>query len=158
MDESTLQVTHLVIPSQIGDRASCESTGESDTVMWDYFDSEQILLVGWVHSHPLYDSFFSSVDLHGQFQFQSSFPQFLGLVYSGINGGIHGFHLTNAGLRSVHQCILNPIDSAGNMINIYRPHTKHDITPGLLYENIDKNIKLVPGKIKVKDFYSQTFV
>ena len=144
-------VTHLVIPSQIGDTSSCESTGESDPKMWEHFALSKITLVGWVHSHPLYDSFFSSVDLHSQYQYQNELNQYFGLVYSGIKDSTHGFTLSDAGLRSVDQCILNPYDIEGNLLDINKPHETHDISPGVLYKNIDNQIKLVNSQIIVKD-------
>ena len=34
--------------------------------VWDVHDKEGIIFLGWIHTHPEYDVFLSSVDMHNQ--------------------------------------------------------------------------------------------
>ena len=45
-------------------------------------DREDIILVGWIHTHPAYDVFLSSVDMHNQYEYQNMLQEFLAIVCS----------------------------------------------------------------------------
>lgn len=42
------------------------------------------MTIGWIHTHPQYDLFLSSVDLHNQLGYQSQLPEAIAIVYSPI--------------------------------------------------------------------------
>jgi proteasome lid subunit RPN8/RPN11 len=39
-------------------------------------------LLGWIHTHPAYDVFLSSVDMHNQYEYQNMLPEVLAIVCS----------------------------------------------------------------------------
>ena len=41
--------------------------------------------IGWIHTHPGYDLFLSSIDLHTQLGYQMQLPEAIALVYSPID-------------------------------------------------------------------------
>lgn len=43
-----------------------------------------ILTLGWIHTHPQFDVFLSSVDLHNQLGYQSQLKEAIAIVYSPI--------------------------------------------------------------------------
>lgn len=45
-----------------------------------------LMTIGWIHTHPQFDLFLSSVDLHNQFGYQMQLPEAIAIVYSPIVG------------------------------------------------------------------------
>ena len=43
---------------------------------------EDIIMVGWIHTHPAYDVFLSSVDMHNQYEYQKMLKEFIAIVCS----------------------------------------------------------------------------
>ena len=67
------RVTHLLIPRQTGYSDSCIM--HSPEVLMDMYVREDIVLLGWIHTHPAYSVFLSSVDMHMQFEHQRMHPE-----------------------------------------------------------------------------------
>ena len=67
------RVTHLLIPRQTGYSDSCIM--HSPEVLWEMHEREDIVLLGWIHTHPAYSVFLSSVDMHMQFHHQRMLPE-----------------------------------------------------------------------------------
>ena len=67
------RVTHLLIPRQQGQSDSCTMDGIED--VWDIHDKENIIFLGWIHTHPAYSVFLSSVDMHNQYEWQHMLPE-----------------------------------------------------------------------------------
>ena len=67
------RVTHLLIPKQQGQSDSCTMDGIED--VWDIHDRENIIFLGWIHTHPAYSVFLSSVDMHNQYEWQHMLPE-----------------------------------------------------------------------------------
>ena len=67
------RVTHLLIPKQQGQSDSCTMDGIED--VWDIHDKENIIFLGWIHTHPAYSVFLSSVDMHNQYEWQHMLPE-----------------------------------------------------------------------------------
>ena len=43
-----------------------------------------VITLGWIHTHPQFDLFLSSVDLHNQLGYQLQLPEAVAIVYSPI--------------------------------------------------------------------------
>jgi len=107
-----LVISHLVIPRQTGKSDSCTMEGLED--VWDVHDRENIIFLGWIHTHPEYDVFLSSVDMHNQYEWQHMLPEALAIVCS-IKFDKTGFlSLTEAGLQEIGRC---------DKVN-FHPHSK----------------------------------
>ncbi|KAJ1621894.1 hypothetical protein T492DRAFT_556457, partial [Pavlovales sp. CCMP2436] len=101
-----LHVTHVILPSQSGSSDQCGTTdvGEEDACM--YHVENDLITLGWVHTHPSQMCFFSSVDLHTQCGYQSMLDEAIGIVLAPKSSPSVGiFRLTTpTGLTEVQQC------------------------------------------------------
>ena len=87
-DEGKLSITHLIIPLQQGDAASCECLGEVQVART--FQDLGVIQIGWIHTHPAHDTFLSSVDVHTQYALQRMVPGAVATVCSiGADCWIH---------------------------------------------------------------------
>jgi len=60
-----LVVTTLIIPSQTGKQDQCSMTDEVE--LFECQIEHDLMTIGWIHTHPQFDLFLSSIDLHNQF-------------------------------------------------------------------------------------------
>ena len=62
-----LRVTHLIIPKQTGHSDNCTMEDEED--VWEAHEKENIIFLGWIHTHPEYSSvYLSSMEMHNQYE------------------------------------------------------------------------------------------
>ena len=73
--DNTFRVTHLLIPKQTGLPDSCTMDGIED--VFEVHESENLIFLGWIHTHPAYSVFLSSVDMHTQFERQRMLSEVL---------------------------------------------------------------------------------
>merc|ERR1719264_144699 len=98
------RVTHLLIPKQQGQSDGCTMDGIED--VWDIHDKENIIFLGWIHTHPAYSVFLSSVDMHNQYEWQHMLPEAIATVCS-IKDSVTGhLRLTEAGMAEIGDCSL----------------------------------------------------
>ena len=100
--QDRLVISHLVIPRQTGKPDSCTMEGLED--VWEVHDSESIIFLGWIHTHPEYDVFLSSVDMHNQYEWQHMLPEALAIVCSIKFSSVGFLSLTQAGLQEIGAC------------------------------------------------------
>lgn len=76
---NALFVSKLVIPRQTSTSDTCEMTHESD--LFDYIDSfPDLMILGWIHTHPTQSCFMSSRDLHTHAGYQMMLPESVAVV------------------------------------------------------------------------------
>lgn len=75
---NALFIRCLLIPDQTCTSDTCETINES--AMFDYCDSEDLLMIGWIHTHPTQTCFMSSRDLHTQAGYQIMMPESIAIV------------------------------------------------------------------------------
>jgi len=125
-------ISHLLIPRQVGKSDSCTMEGLED--VWDVHDKENIIFLGWVHTHPAYSVYLSSVDMHNQYEWQHMLPEALAIVCSIKDGVAGNLRLTQAGMSEIGGCSLTN----------FHPHSKE---PPLWEEashvEIDRNRRVV---------------
>jgi proteasome lid subunit RPN8/RPN11 len=101
-----LQVTHLVIPEQQGQKDTCVTMNEDDVM--EFAIAQQVMVLGWIHTHPAPNmgAFLSSIDQHCQLGHQLMLPESIAVVMapkSVPNMGI--FHLVQPdGIQTVRNC------------------------------------------------------
>ncbi|CAJ0626256.1 7034_t:CDS:2 [Entrophospora sp. SA101] len=97
-------VTSLVIPKQTATSDTCSMTNEEELL--EYIEENDLLMLGWIHTHPTQTCFMSSMDLHTHSAYQLILPEAIAIVCApnkSPNIGI--FRLTNPpGLQTVLQC------------------------------------------------------
>ncbi|KAJ4269466.1 hypothetical protein NW762_001126 [Fusarium torreyae] len=75
---NALFVRCLLIPDQKCTSDTCET--ENEEVMFDYCMKEDLLLLGWIHTHPTQTCFMSSRDLHTHAGYQVMMPESVAIV------------------------------------------------------------------------------
>lgn len=75
---NALFVRCLLIPDQKCTSDTCETENETD--VFDYCIGEDLLVLGWIHTHPTQTCFMSSRDLHTQAGYQVMMPESVAIV------------------------------------------------------------------------------
>lgn len=71
-------ISRLVIPEQENTSDTCEMINEG--ALFDYCDGEDLIVIGWIHTHPTQSCFMSSRDLHTHSGFQVCMPESIAIV------------------------------------------------------------------------------
>jgi STAM-binding protein len=77
---NALFISHLVIPDQTATSDTCETTDQGETDLFDYVDTEGLMVCGWIHTHPTQTCFLSSRDLHTSVGYQVMLPESVAIV------------------------------------------------------------------------------
>lgn len=144
---NALFISRLLIPEQVSTSDTCETTNES--AIFEYCDSEDLMMLGWIHTHPTQTCFMSSRDLHTHCGYQVMLPESIAIVCAPSKEPDWGvFRLTDPpGLKTVLNCTQTGLFHPHAEDNIYtgalRPGHVFEVN-GLEYETVD----LRPGGSK----------
>jgi STAM-binding protein len=75
---NALFISCLLIPEQKCTSDTCET--ENETAMLDFCITQDLLMLGWIHTHPTQTCFMSSRDLHTQAGYQVMMPESIAIV------------------------------------------------------------------------------
>ncbi|KAL5365723.1 hypothetical protein BJX96DRAFT_159614 [Aspergillus floccosus] len=137
---NALFVSRLLIPEQTATSDTCETVNES--AIFDYCDSEDLMVLGWIHTHPTQTCFMSSRDLHTHCGYQVMMPESIAIVCAPSKTPDWGvFRLTDPpGLKSVLNCTQTGLFHPHPETNIYtdalRPGHVFE-AKGLEFETVD---------------------
>ncbi len=126
---NALFISKLVIPDQESTSDTCETINESE--LFDYVDGEDLMVLGWIHTHPTQTCFMSSRDLHTHGGYQVMMPESIAIVCAPSKGDWGVFRLTDPpGMTSVLNC---------TQTGLFHPHTESNIytdasRPGHVFE------------------------
>ena len=81
---NALFISKLVIPDQESTSDTCETVNES--ALFDYVDGEDLMVLGWIHTHPTQTCFMSSRDLHTHAGYQMMMPESISIVCAPSKG------------------------------------------------------------------------
>jgi proteasome lid subunit RPN8/RPN11 len=112
LSNNTFTITHLLIPQQSGKSDRCNM--EVPEELLDIHIKEDLVLVGWIHTHPAFDVFLSSVDMHNHYVYQKMLPEVIAIVCSNKFRKTGILTLTEQGMREIGSCQLRD----------FHPHTK----------------------------------
>ncbi|KAL4879604.1 hypothetical protein BJY04DRAFT_193234 [Aspergillus karnatakaensis] len=141
---NALFISRLLVPEQISTSDTCETVNES--AIFDYCDSEDLLMLGWIHTHPTQTCFMSSRDLHTHCGYQVMLPESIAIVCAPSQTPDWGvFRLTNPpGLKSVLSCTQTGLFHPHAETNLYtdalRPGHVFEAN-GLEFETVDLRVK-----------------
>ena len=138
-------ITKLIIPEQESTSDTCDTVNEE--ALFDYCDSQDLLTLGWIHTHPTQTCFMSSRDLHTHSGYQVQMAESIAIVCAPQHEPSWGiFRLTDPpGLKTVLNC---------RQTGIFHPHAEPNVytdalkpghvweLPGLEFDLVD----LRPGK------------
>ncbi|KAH2038024.1 hypothetical protein KXV43_007287 [Aspergillus fumigatus] len=137
---NALFVSRLLIPEQTATSDTCETVNES--AIFDYCDSEDLMVLGWIHTHPTQTCFMSSRDLHTHCGYQVMLPESIAIVCAPSKSPDWGvFRLTDPpGLKTVLNCTQSGLFHPHAEANIYtdalRPGHVYE-AKGLEFETVD---------------------
>ncbi|CAI4222133.1 unnamed protein product [Auanema sp. JU1783] len=98
---SNYLITHVILPPQVGTSDSC--CAEDEMGLFNIQKENNLLTLGWIHTHPTQTAFLSSVDLHTHYGYQSSMDSAIAIVVAPTHqNGI--FSLTPEGMKIVGEC------------------------------------------------------
>ncbi|XP_029953869.1 AMSH-like protease isoform X2 [Salarias fasciatus] len=107
-----LVLTHVVIPKQSAGPDFCDM--ENVEELFSFQDQQNLLTLGWIHTHPTQTAFLSSVDLHTHCSYQLMLPEAVAIVCAPKHNDTGVFRLTAPGMLEVSRCRLKG----------FHPHSK----------------------------------
>lgn len=139
---NALFISHLVIPDQTSTSDTCDTTEEGDNELFDFCDGNDLLVCGWIHTHPSQSCFLSSRDLHTSSGYQVMLPEAIAIVCAPRQDPDWGiFRLTDPpGLPAVLNC---------HQKGLFHPHSENNLYtdalrpghvvegPGLKFQTVD---------------------
>ena len=121
---NALFVSTLIVPKQTSTSDTCEMTDESE--LFDYVDTHNLMVLGWIHTHPTQTCFMSSRDLHTHSGYQMMLAESIAIVCAPSKGDTsHGgdwgvYRLTDPpGKMAILQCERPGIFHPHDVDNIY---------------------------------------
>ncbi|EZF76134.1 hypothetical protein H105_02447 [Trichophyton soudanense CBS 452.61] len=133
-------ISRLIIPEQESTPDTCEMLNEA--AIFEYCEAEDLMVLGWIHTHPTQTCFMSSRDLHTQSGYQVMLSESIAIVCAPShepNWGV--FRLTDPpGLKSVLNCtrpgLFHPHDETNIYTDALRPGHVFE-AKGLDFETVD---------------------
>ncbi|KAI9750214.1 MAG: hypothetical protein M4579_006562 [Chaenotheca gracillima] len=122
---NALFISRLVIPEQESTSDTCETVNES--ALFDYCDNEDLMVLGWIHTHPSQTCFMSSRDLHTHCGYQVMMPESIAIVCAPSKNPSWGvFRLTDPpGMKTVRNCtkpgLFHPHEESNVYTDALRP-------------------------------------
>jgi len=114
---NALFISKLVIPDQESTSDTCETINESE--LFDYVDGEDLMVLGWIHTHPTQTCFMSSRDLHTHGGYQVMMPESIAIVCAPSKADWGVFRLTDPpGMKTVLNC---------TQTGLFHPHAESHI-------------------------------
>ncbi|KAI4847696.1 JAB1/MPN domain-containing protein [Aureobasidium sp. EXF-8846] len=139
---NALFISHLVIPDQTATSDTCETTDVGETDLFDYVDTQGLMVCGWIHTHPTQTCFLSSRDLHTSVGYQVMLPESVAIVCAPSKDPDHGiFRLTDPpGKQAILNCnkpgLFHPHDTDNLYTDATRPGHVSELA-GLQFQVVD---------------------
>eukprot|EP00969_Alexandrium_andersonii_P198419 8763266-Alexandrium_andersonii.AAC.1 len=97
-------ISELFFPEQAGDKTSVWTVdGDSEVRLQEYIEESGMYIQGWIHSHPTFSAFLSSIDAHMQHGLQALNPRAIAVVTDGDDQA-HVFRLNMLGMTTCKNC------------------------------------------------------
>ncbi|KAH6637443.1 hypothetical protein C7974DRAFT_389526 [Boeremia exigua] len=139
-----LFITRLIIPLQTSTSDTCETLNEEE--IFAYCDAEDLLVIGWIHTHPTQTCFMSSRDLHTHAGYQVMMPESVAVVCAPSKQPSWGcFRLTDPpGKQAILACSKPGVFHPHDVDNVYTEALK----PGHVVELQDAPLEIVDMRPK----------
>ena len=104
--EESILITSIVVPKQTGTSDTCEALPGAEEQILSYALTNELLCVGWIHTHPTQSCFLSSIDLHTTLPYQQMLPDAVAIVIAPTDATlpVGVFRLSRAGLGAIKNC------------------------------------------------------
>ncbi|KAI5806108.1 hypothetical protein EDC01DRAFT_720349 [Geopyxis carbonaria] len=112
-------ISRLVIPEQEATSDTCAMKDEEG--LFQYCDTEDLMVLGWIHTHPTQTCFMSSVDLHTHSGYQWQLKESIAIVCAPRHEPSWGvFRLTDPpGVRVISECTQRGLFHPHGESNVY---------------------------------------
>ncbi|PSR81366.1 hypothetical protein BD289DRAFT_372797 [Coniella lustricola] len=129
---NALFINCLIIPQQTCTTDTCETDNEEAVI--EFCEQEDLMVFGWIHTHPTQTCFMSSRDLHTQSGYQVMMAESIAIVCAPRSEPDFGiFRLTNPpGLDYILQCTQSSTFHPHGIDNLYTD-ARHP--PGHVYHS-----------------------
>ena len=100
------KVTTMIIPKQTGTRDTCETLNGAEETILSYDLSNDLVCLGWIHTHPTQSCFLSSVDMHTTLPYQQMLSGAVAIVVAPTDTQlpIGVWRLTEHGMMQIKAC------------------------------------------------------
>jgi STAM-binding protein len=130
LSKNTFHVTTMIVPKQEGTTDTCNATNEEE--LFEYQMANNLLTLGWIHTHPTQDCFLSSVDLHTHCTYQLLLPEAIAIVISPMHSPNFGiFRVSDPpGMQILQKCTLrgfhahNSVETMGRALYTLCDHVE----------------------------------
>ncbi|XP_067879569.1 STAM-binding protein-like isoform X2 [Heterodontus francisci] len=100
--QNMFTITHVIVPKQSSGPDYCNTENEEE--LFFIQDREDLITLGWIHTHPTQTAFLSSVDLHTHSSYQIMLPEAIAIVCSPKYQESGFFRLTDHGMDEISFC------------------------------------------------------
>ncbi|XP_067288793.1 STAM-binding protein-like A isoform X2 [Pseudorasbora parva] len=100
--KNAFTVTHVIVPKQCGGPDYCDTENEEELFLIQ--DQNDLITLGWIHTHPTQTAFLSSVDMHTHCSYQMMLPESIAIVCSPKFNETGYFRLTDKGMDEISSC------------------------------------------------------
>lgn len=100
--KNAFTVTHVIVPKQCGGPDYCDTENEEELFLIQ--DQNDLITLGWIHTHPTQTAFLSSVDMHTHCSYQMMLPESIAIVCSPKFNETGYFSLTDFGMDEISSC------------------------------------------------------
>ncbi|GCB78971.1 hypothetical protein scyTo_0020734 [Scyliorhinus torazame] len=100
--QNEFTITHVLVPKQTAGPDYCNTENEEDLFLIQ--DRDDLITLGWIHTHPTQTAFLSSVDLHTHSSYQMMLPEAIAIVCSPKYQESGFFRLTDHGMDEISVC------------------------------------------------------
>ncbi|XP_051541279.1 STAM-binding protein-like A isoform X2 [Myxocyprinus asiaticus] len=132
--KNAFTVTHVIVPKQCGGPDYCDTENEEELFLIQ--DQNDLITLGWIHTHPTQTAFLSSVDMHTHCSYQMMLPESIAIVCAPKFKETGYFRLTDYGMDEIGFC-----KQRG-----FHPHPKE---PPLF--SASKHVTITDGSVTVLD-------
>ena len=111
--EESLLITTIMVPRQTGTRDTCETLPGAEEKILSYALTNDLVCLGWIHTHPTQSCFLSSVDMHTSLSYQQMLSSAVAIVIAPTDNDlpIGVWRLTKAGMEGIRTCPLRGFHS-----------------------------------------------
>ncbi|XP_051896827.1 STAM-binding protein-like isoform X1 [Pristis pectinata] len=100
--QNEFTITHVIVPKQNAGPDYCNTESEEELFLIQ--DHNDLITLGWIHTHPTQTAFLSSVDLHTHCSYQIMLPEAIAIVCSPKYNESGFFRLTEHGMDEISSC------------------------------------------------------
>ncbi|XP_043537486.1 STAM-binding protein-like isoform X1 [Chiloscyllium plagiosum] len=100
--QNEFTITHVLVPKQTAGPDYCNTENEEELFLIQ--DRDDLITLGWIHTHPTQTAFLSSVDLHTHSSYQIMLPEAIAIVCSPKYHETGFFRLTDHGMDEISFC------------------------------------------------------